>query len=241
MLFITTIGAALGMSPEDMIPYSSEIKDGSVPQSPIVKLLFGSNGVAGLTTLASDVKDADMDKLGRDAGTFAKSAAGLLIPGGTQAKKTLEATNTNMKGFSENSSGNIRFAQDQDQVSKLSTSIFGQYTSEAGKDWIKKGFPTLTEKQTENAYSQPDDAVKRQYAQFYQTIKTGPDRNAAFGEAKEALKSGNTNKARKIVAKYNALVDDNMSSYYSEQKELPTELDEYLSGKVKIKFDNIDN
>lgn len=222
------------------IPFGNEIGEGKLPQSPIIKLLFGNDNTAGVSSLFGDVATGDMDKLGSDATSFGKSAAGLLIPGGTQAKKTLEAIDTNIRGSSKNSSGNTRFIQNKDETSVIKSSIFGQYSTEAGKDWIKKGFPTLSDKQNEAVNKQKTEESKQKAYDFYTGLKSASTKGTVTPEIKEIMKT-RPNRAQSMVEEHNSSVKKAVEAYIGKYGELSDYEKEYLRDNYYITVKNVDN
>lgn len=239
LLFISTLGAAMGMKPTDMIPYYSNIKDGEVPESPIVQLLIGNKTKPGLTTLAGNIKDGDMEALADNSLEYGKNAAAMLIPGGSQAKKTIEGISAGNTGYSTNASDKIQFAVDNDPVSQTQNAIFGKYASESGQDWISKGFPTLTDTQSDQVRLQKSQEAKKQYITFYQSLKGVTGRQDVYDKAVEKARNGNVNGAKTIIADYNKSVTNSLGDYFKEYDTIPSELRDYMDSKVKIKIENI--
>ena len=157
-----------------------------------------------------------------------------IVPAGTQIKKSTEGFNTTQAGESRNDEGNIRYLQDDDDFSKLQASIFGQYSTEAGKNWIEQGFPTLSESQTGEVDKQTSRDMKKAYTDFYTARKQATGRTEAYDAVKEAAKAGDSNKAARLAKEYNDKVNKAMTEYWRQHEELPKDLQKELLGDLYI-------
>lgn len=193
----------------------------SLYRSPIVRLLAGDG--KSKTGLIQAIQDGDVGKFWDDNWSQ-------IVPAGTQLKKTNEGFQTTASGESRNASGKIRYLQDMDIDSQLKATLFGQYVTPAGQDWINQGFPTLSESQTEKVDQQGSRQAKEQYVDFYQARQKAKGRQEAYDSVKEAVKSGDTNKAARLAQEYNDKVNKAMAAYWEKHQEMPEELkDEMLS------------
>jgi hypothetical protein len=221
-------------------------------RSPIVQMLFGDGkSKTGLYQALTD-KDGIPDGIEKFIGDQWTG----IVPAGAQLKKTNEGLQTTTTGVSRNDKGNIRFFQDQsDSPSKntilgielppeLQASLFGQYSTKAGQDWIKNGFPTLSDNQTEKVDSQDSREVKEQYTDYYKAIKKATGRQDAYAAVKAAAQAGDSNKAGRLAGEYNETVNDALGEYWSKHKSIPDDLKKEMLGqyinvsKVYDKYNN---
>lgn len=230
----------IGMRETEWIPFYDQVSglwgDSGDPvyRSPAARLLFGDGkGKSGLVELLKAGDKADQ------IGEFINDNWSAIVPAGTQIKKSVEGYQTTETGVSRNDKGNIRYLQDMDVESQFKASLFGQYTTDSGRQWIKDNFPTLSEKQTETVDSQPTRELKEQYAEFYSakkaidyTVETdegkAKGRTAVYGEVKNSLNSGDINKGSRIAEEYNAAVDKAFAKYRQENPDMPKELEDEL-------------
>ena len=245
--FIYTIGQAIGMSPEDQVPFfdntfGAEETTDIIPRSPLTKLLIGDGkGGTGLTDLVLGAKNAITDKKVReklpgDALEWGIDAASSLIPGGGQAKKTIEGVISTTTGESTNASGKIRFLQDQDFSSQIRAGLFGQYQTDAGREWVKDGFPTFSEAQTSKIREQETMNAKERYADMYIVTKGRQD---AVDEIKETYENQGTNAAMRKTQEWNAQQDAAIAEYRKKHPgALPKEIADALN-KSKINYSNL--
>lgn len=229
----------IGFNAEEFVPFypqlapfipgaDADVSD-ALYRSPLVTLLAG-DGKSKMGLVEAIQKG--------DPGEWLKDQWSQVVPAGTQIKKSTEGFNTTSEGESRNDKGNIRYLQDMNIDDRIKASLFGQYSTEAGRSWIDEGFPTLSEKQTENVDKQPTREQKQMYVDFYQarkavdyTASNGKrGRQAAYDEVKAAAKAGDLNKASRLAEEYNQKVTDAMSKYWDAHEEMPQDLqDEMLS------------
>lgn len=235
-VFIGTVGSLIGMSFEDMVPFVGDIADAqqegditkAIPSSPITKLLIGNQtgdkGLVGLVTGNQDPLE------------YGKDLASTLLPGGTQARKTIEGLASTEEGVSTNASGKVRFIQDQDFSSRLRAGMFGQYQTDAGREWVKEGFPTFSEKQSGVIQEQETLNDKERYADMYKITK---GRQGAVDEIKEAYSSKGQNAAFRKAQEWNDKQDKLIAEYRKQHPgALPKEISDALN-KSKIIYKNL--
>lgn len=225
----------LGMRETEFIPFYDQIAPfagaitgneniqggDSLYRSPLVRLLAGDG--KSKTGLIQALQEGDIGKFWEDNWSQ-------IVPGGTQLKKTTEGIGTTTTGESRNASGKLRYLQDMDIDSQLKASLFGQYVTEAGQNWISEGFPTLSESQTAKVDQQVSRDAKEQYVDFYKARKKAKGRQEAYDEVKAAAKSGDYNRAARVAKEYNDKVTNSMKEYWANHQEMPEELrDEMLS------------
>ncbi len=159
--FILTIGAALGLKPQDLIPFGNEVAEGQLPQSPIIAQLVGNQYQKGLIPTTGNLIGAafgngDLEQSAADFGEAVLGTAKGYVPVQTQLNRTVkgiqsvqdgQATSGDWIDAATGQDGKIQFNQDQDIVNALMASIFGKNTTDSGKEWKKNGSKTLSEEQ----------------------------------------------------------------------------------------------
>ena len=216
-----------------------EVEGGdSLYRSPLVRLLAGDG--KSKMGLIQAIQSGDLQGFWDDNWSQ-------IIPAGTQIKKTTEGLETTLSGESRNSSGKIRYLQDMDPSSVGQATIFGQYSTKAGREWIKNGFPTLSDEQTQKVDLAADRKSKEQLTDFYQASKNIDFKNSegkkgltnATDDIKNAILQGNLNKAQRIANEYNEAVSKAMQNYYSKQDEMPQELQDILYNRMYISVQKV--
>ena len=200
----------------------------AVPSSPITKLLIGNQtgdkGLVGLVTGNQDPVE------------YGKDLASTLVPGGTQARKTIEGLASTEEGVSTNASGKVRFVQDQDFSSRLRAGMFGQYQTDAGRSWVSDGFQTFSEKQSQKIGEQETFNDKERYADMY---KITGGKKAARDEIEEVYKSRGSNAAFRKTQEWNDKQDKLIAEYRQKHPgALPKEISDALN-KSKIIYKNL--
>ena len=242
-LLTETLKPIMGMRETEWIPFydqvapyigaltGKEVKGGDgIYRSPLVQLMFGDG--KNKTGLMQALQGKGFDKFWEDNWSG-------IVPAGTQLKKSVEGYESTTTGASRNSKGKLRYLQDMDQNSVINATIFGQYTTEAGRKWIKDGFPTLSDKQADKVDSQETRELKQQYYDFYSAIDKVKGRKEALEEARDAATLGDQNRARRVATEYNEKVRDALSDYYSKHDEIPPKLKKELEQQVFINASRI--
>lgn len=160
-VFIGTIGNALGLKPQDLMPFGNEVAEGQLPQSPIVAQLMGNEYQKGLIPTSTNIIGAlfgngDLEKAVGEFGEAVGSTAKGYIPVQTQINRTVKGIESVVSGQARSgdwigtitgNKGKIQFNQDQDTVNALIASIFGKSATDAGKKWKSEGSHTLSPRQ----------------------------------------------------------------------------------------------
>lgn len=228
----------IGMRETEWIPFYDQIapffgaKGDSLYRSPIVTLLTGDG--KGKVGLIEALQTGDL-------GSFFQDNWSQIIPAGTQIKKTTEGLQTTDTGLSTNSSGNIRFQQNQDFENKVKAGLFGQYVTPNGQAWIDQGFPTLTDKQTQTVKEQPTQKEKSQYIDFYQAGKMAGGRQKAYDSVKDAITNGDVNKASRLADEYNQKLTDAMKQYWAKHDDMPQDLQDIMFSRMYIDVNRVDD
>lgn len=230
----------IGFNAEEFVPFypqlapfipgaDADVSD-ALYRSPLVTLLAGDG--KSKMGLVEAVQSGN-------PGEWLKDQWSQIVPGGTQIKKSTEGFGTTTSGESRNAKGNIRYLQDMSIEDQLKASLFGQYSTEAGRGWIDEGFPTLSENQTEKVDEQTSREAKQMYVDFYQARKKASGRQDAFAAVKEAALAGDNNRAARLADEYNQKVTDSMAEYWEQHDDMPQELQDEMLSKLYINVNNV--
>lgn len=243
-----TLGQFIGMKGTDHIPFYDQIqawtniegKDekgferdqkNKFRRSPAMTLLFGDgNKNPGLLGAL-----AKKDK-GEGVKEFWEKNWQLIVPAGTQAKRTTEGIKSVEEGVVKNDKGNTRFVQNQDQGNALKAAILGKYTTENGQKWLKEGsFSAVKESQQQKIESLDSSKAREQATEYFQRTNKIPSRKEAYDNAKQALQEGNRNRAQSIVNEYNSKVKGAYDGFEltSEQRKAAAQREIQLNRVVK--------
>lgn len=243
-----TLGQFIGMKETDHIPFYDQIqawtniegKDekgferdqkNRFRRSPAMTLLFGdgnkNQGLVGALT--------NKDK-GEGLKQFWEKNWQLIVPAGTQAKRTTEGIKSVEEGVVKNDKGNTRFVQNQDQGNALKAAILGKYTTENGQKWLKEGsFSAVKESQQQKIESLDSSKAREQATEYFQRTNKIPSRKEAYDNAKQALQEGNRNRAQSIISEYNSKVRGAYDGFEltSEQRKAAAQREIQLNRVVK--------
>nr|DAX66902.1 MAG TPA: hypothetical protein [Caudoviricetes sp.] len=243
-----TLGQFIGMKETDHIPFYDQIqawtniegKDekgferdqkNKFRRSPAMTLLFGDgNKNPGLLGAL-----AKKDK-GEGVKEFWDKNWQLIVPAGTQAKRTTEGIKSVEEGVVKNDKGNTRFVQNQDQGNALKAAILGKYTTENGQKWLKEGsFSAVKESQQQKIESLESSKAREQATEYFQRTNKIPSRKEAYDNAKQALQEGNRNRAQSIINEYNSKVKGAYDGFEltSEQRKAAAQREIQLNRVVK--------
>lgn len=243
-----TLGQFIGMKETDHIPFYDQIqawtniedKDekgferdqkNKFRRSPAMTLLFG-DGAKNPGLLGALAKK---DK-GEGVKEFWDKNWQLIVPAGTQAKRTTEGIKSVEEGVVKNDKGNTRFVQNQDQGNALKAAILGKYTTENGQKWLKEGsFSAVKESQQSKIESLESSKEREQAIEYFQRTNKIPSRKEAYDNAKQALQEGNRNRAQSIINEYNSKVKGAYDGFEltSEQRKAAAQREIQLNRVVK--------
>lgn len=243
-----TLGQFIGMKETDHIPFYDQIqawtniegKDekgferdqkNKFRRSPAMTLLFG-DGAKNPGLLGALAKK---DK-GEGVKEFWDKNWQLIVPAGTQAKRTTEGIKSVEEGVVKNDKGNTRFVQNQDQGNALKAAILGKYTTENGQKWLKEGsFSAVKESQQQKIESLDSSKAREQATEYFQRTNKIPSRKEAYDNAKQALQEGNRNRAQSIISEYNSKVRGAYDGFEltSEQRKAAAQREIQLNRVVK--------
>ena len=138
MLFVSTIGKAFGMEPKELLPI---YRLGTPPA-----LKFPVE--VGKAVLDTPNKYGQQRSLGQKASDIGKATVGL-IPGGTQAKKTIQGVTAVGEGAVKDKAGRTQFKIGSSTWNNIQAYLFGKYASPEAKAYFdKKENPTKKEGET---------------------------------------------------------------------------------------------
>ena len=243
-----TLGQFIGMKETDHIPFYDQIqawtniegKDekgferdqkNKFRRSPAMTLLFG-DGAKNPGLLGALAKK---DK-GEGVKEFWDKNWQLIVPAGTQAKRTTEGIKSVEEGVVKNDKGNTRFTQNQDQGNAIKAAILGKYTTENGQKWLKEGsFSAVKESQQQKIESLDSSKAREQATEYFQRTNKIPSRKEAYDNAKQALQEGNRNRAQSIISEYNSKVKGAYDGFEltSEQRKAAAQREIQLNRVVK--------
>lgn len=273
--FFGTVGAATGMDWKEAVPFLNDAQNSEVPRSPMTQILFGDNkGQPGLVNTvksgATSLFTGKWDDAAKDADAFARGAFRTLAPGGNQIVKSVEGVSSAVSGVSTTGSGliggtldkgisaatgttpsgNVRFSQGDDAWSKFKASVLGQYSTQAGRDWVDEGMKNVPtnlkiDGMDGSAYikSLPRE-TQEQYVGYYSTKAAATEqlKNSAGtktdSRAKivDGLKDGSLSEtdAIKMADEYNKQVIDAMVPFLAGNQKIPSRLMNDLTKNMLI-------
>ena len=238
-----------GIDKEDNIPFYGNIfGDSGIPKSPLISVLFGANeNTPGLLEITKGLvapegsSDFEKEQYRNDMFTaLTDSVIKNFIPAGSQLKKSYEGYESTNNGGVVSKDGKVRFIQNTDDASKLKATLFGKYSTEPGKEWIKNDFPSLSNKQSEILNKQKDTESKKKAYDFFSGLKSANTKGTVTPEIKEIMKT-RPNRAQSMIEEHNSSVKKAVDSYVSKYGELSDYEQEYLKDNYYITVKNVEN
>lgn len=237
-----------GVEPQDNIPFWGNIVgDSGLPQSPLASMVFGQDGKPGFVELLADLNNpsgkSEYEKEQNRQQTLNDLTSKMLtslVPGGGQAKRTYDGYQSTQNGGVVSKDGKVRYIQNTDDASKLKATLFGQYSTQAGREWVNKKFPTLSEKQSEILNQQKSDSAKKRAYDFYSGLKNTQMKSAITPDIKDLAKN-QPNKAQRLIADHNAEVKKAVDAYTAKYGDLSDYEKNYLMSKYYITVGNLEN
>ncbi len=242
-LFTEVLKPVIGFNEKEWIPFYDQVAGiidpestagESLYRSPLVSLIAG-NG-KGKIGLLDGIKSGKMDE-------FLNDNWSQIVPAGTQIKKTVEGLSTTTSGISKNPKGKVRFLQDMGIDNQLKASLFGQYSTEAGQQWIKDGFPTLTDSEMrlgskegsgDVTFEELPRATQKEFYDYYAATKKVTGKNDTLDKIKEAVRDGNLKKAQRLGDEYNQQATNAVKGYFTKHKDIPPELQDDMTSRLFI-------
>lgn len=166
--------------PEEFSQWVANLWGNLADQTPFIGGLIGGEG--GRLPVASALPDfGELSKLGDGDVSWDKKKQILkdeilwkpvmyLLPpaGGTQAKRWRDAYNllTQQGNYKLNDKGEkqLRYLATDDTPTRLRSTLFGQYSTEEGQEYIDKGFPMLSAKKTQIVDDAESQGINRYLA-----------------------------------------------------------------------------
>lgn len=165
----------------DSLPFTSILTGGRIPLE---------GGLPNPMDTIKAVAEGDTKTIKKE---LSKPAFYLLPPfGGGQVKKTLEGMNAFNQGASTSDTGRVRFPIPQTTENQVKTALFGQWSTPEADKYIREGFKTLGDKQSQ--YVLNADNVEGTFNEV-KAFRNQDDQRAAFEKDSEnagTSKSGNT-------------------------------------------------
>lgn len=245
----TGMSQVAGIDPEDNIPFYGNIfGDSGLPRSPIVSILFGQNETSpGLLEIvggmANPEGDNEFDKEENRKAMLEKFTDMMIksfVPAGSQGSKSLTGYNSTQGDGVVTKDGKAKFIQNTDDTSKLKATLFGQYSTDAGREWINKKFPTLTEQQTETLNAQKSAESKQRAYDFYSGLKETTTKGSVTPKIKDTLTT-NPEKANRLITEHNASVQKAVDAYVSKYGELSEQEQDYIDSNYFITVGTMEN
>ncbi len=142
---VYTVGKLFGADMKDIIPFSGVLTG---------ETKLGQTPAIGATMGVIDAVTKDKDKYGNELtpGERVENAAkGFIpvIPGGVQAKKTIEGLGAAMKGYSESRSGRVQYPIEQSTTNLIRAGLFGKNNLPEAQEYFDKERTVLGEKQSQ--------------------------------------------------------------------------------------------
>lgn len=147
-----TFGKLFGMDWKEGIPWAETLTGERRFTTPTGEIIKNAKGL--LSTDEETRKEAIRN--------LPKSAA-MLIPGGVQARKTIGGLKDTSKGYSESTSGRVRFPIDQKTSNKARAALFGTWTLPESRKYFDKERQVLGETQSEVLKKLPNEERKSFY------------------------------------------------------------------------------
>lgn len=245
-LLTEALKPVIGFNEKEWVPFYDQVASivdpdstvgESLYRSPLVSL-FAGNG-KGKIGLLDAIKSGKMDE-------FLNDNWSQIVPAGTQIKKSVEGLTTTTTGISKNPKGKVRFLQDMGIDNQLKASLFGQYSTEAGQQWIKDGFPTLTDSEMrlgskegsgDITFEQLPRETQKEFYDYYAQTKKVTGRQGVLDAINEAIQDNDGSKLRKakrLGDEYNQKATQAMKGYFAKHKDLPQELKDDMTSKLFI-------
>jgi hypothetical protein len=133
--FITAVGSAIGMKPEDLIP-SFRLSDQDIKGIPVPPSLKLPVELINAATNAED-KYGNVPTGEQKLKNIGKASLGL-IPAGTQMKKSVEGYQAMKAGKSEDKAGRAQFDVGGTPAKDLQAVVFGKYSGKEARDYFNK-------------------------------------------------------------------------------------------------------
>lgn len=235
-----------GVERNSQIPFSSFFEDGEMPRSPLVRLVMGDGkGDKGLIQTMLEQpngkneyeKEKDLEKkMEYLVDTFIKN----VVPASAQARKSIEGYQSSQGDGVYEKDGKVKFIQGVDDWSKVQSTIFGKYATKEGREWIKKDFPSLTEKQSDIVKKQTSRSGKQRAYDFFAGFKDIQSKQGLTSSIKEIVHSQPA-RAKRLASEHNRKIDEAVKKYQNKYGEMTAYEKDYLKKQYYISVENFEN
>jgi len=137
ILFISTVGRIWGMKVQEIFPFFGGFKP------PVVQL--GENAINTYNSIRKNITD---NKWGQTAENVFKTGA-MIVPAGSQLKKSIQGFNAVNQGYSETPTGLVRYPIDRTPANYIRGTLFGQYNLPEAQQYFNNDSRPLSEKQSQ--------------------------------------------------------------------------------------------
>lgn len=185
LLFVTTVGQAIGMEPKDIIP---SFRFSAPP-------LLNAPLQAGMAIANTPDKYGNERDLATKVGDIGETLVPF-IPAGVQAKKMIQGLGDVAKGYSETQSGRVRFGVSQDPVNAIRAGLFGRYNLPEANEFYDKERSPLGD--TQSIMFKQLDAEQR--VKFYNDVMENREQKKTIEAQKEDIKAMSEGKDKRIPA-----------------------------------------
>lgn len=230
LLFVYTIGQAIGMKPEQLIP-TLRFDQGLIPPSAKAPAAL-YDAVAGTPD-----KFGTVPSLGKRVANVGGAVLTTMVPAGSQVKKSYQGLKAIQEGGSFSSNGNLLFQAGGTPLKDAQALFFGKYASAGAKEYFNKSAspeekrlqPVYDQVQQLNSQGKKDEALalvnsltEDEYA-TYKKIKaaatTGESKNMipTVKQVQKLVNDGKTEEAKAIV---NDLSEADYKAYTKAKKQL---------------------
>lgn len=223
LLITKTIGKVYGASVDEFVPFLNNLKGRSkFGNTPPVQL---AADLGKLTFGDQQTKDQAKSDL--------RNLVPLLFPAGAQINRSLQGIGAYQRGYSQTSSGNVRYPIAQTPSNMARTALFGQYRVPEADQYFSSNSSPLSEKQSQAFKTSATPQ------QTYQDILTTRQETAAINDARDKVKeSGKGVTVSGHYVYYDPADDQTHSIPLNRQVEYPqltgnSELDKKLISRYK--------
>ena len=224
----STVGGLLGIKWTDAIPDFGAFRGVRSP------LLTTAGNIKQVVTGKNQYgQETDRGKLTKDA---LKSQSTLVVPGGTQIKKSIEGVKAVSEGKSKTEAGKTRFLVDKTPGNTARAALFGQYNLDEGKKFFNQGNEPLSDTQTKIVDTR-DPKQQQAYYDFFQGLAKTTDSKTNTGKKiREAQNNGDFAKAKRLANEHNQAVQRQLDQL-SKSGNVPSDLVDYIHSTYKVNYD----
>lgn len=230
-----TVGKLIGFKWTGALPNPFNVRGISTPAYQAGKDVY--QGATGKDAFGNEATtDGKPDRM-KAIKSNAADLAPLVVPGGTQGKKTIQGLKATNSGFSETGAGRVRFPVGDSTSNKIRAGLFGQYSLPEGQAHFARGGVTLSEKQSSILKNVQADQRDTWYNFFQENQGLGTQKKDVGNQVKSAVDNGDFNRAQRMASDHNAEIDVRINDLEKQVGPLPKDLRDYLeSFKVSYSY-----